>query len=51
MTLSTADAIPLTSSEHRIQLRRAVIASTIGTAVEWYGFFLYSTVTGPARSP
>ena len=32
--------------EHRTQLRRAVIASTIGTAIEWYDFFLYSTVTG-----
>jgi metabolite-proton symporter len=37
---------PLTSSEHEVQLRRAVIASTIGTAIEWYDFFLYSTVTG-----
>ena len=37
---------PLTPSEHQIQLRRAVIASTIGTAIEWYDFFLYSTVTG-----
>src|SRR5262249_20841471 len=36
----------LTSSEHGVQLRRAVIASTIGTAIEWYDFFLYSTVTG-----
>ena len=25
---------------------RAVIASTIGTAIEWYDFFLYSVVTG-----
>jgi metabolite-proton symporter len=33
-------------SEHRKQLRRAVIASTIGTAIEWYDFFLYSVVTG-----
>ena len=33
-------------SEHQVQLRRAVIASTIGTAIEWYDFFLYSTVTG-----
>ncbi len=32
--------------EHRRQLRRAVLASTIGTAIEWYDFFLYSTVTG-----
>jgi metabolite-proton symporter len=37
---------PLTPSEHQVQLRRAVIASTIGTAIEWYDFFLYSTVTG-----
>jgi MFS family permease len=30
----------------QVQLRRAVIASTIGTAIEWYDFFLYSVVTG-----
>ena len=40
------DVTPLTASEHQVQLRRAVIASTIGTAIEWYDFFLYSTVTG-----
>jgi hypothetical protein len=34
------------ASEHQTQLRRAVIASTIGIAIEWYDFFLYSTVTG-----
>ena len=33
-------------AEHRAQLRRAVLASTIGTTIEWYDFFLYSTVTG-----
>jgi metabolite-proton symporter len=38
--------VSLSPSEHRLQLRRAVIASTIGTAIEWYDFFLYSTVTG-----
>ena len=27
-------------------LLRAVIASTVGTSIEWYDFFLYSTVTG-----
>src|ERR1700720_1743336 len=31
---------------HRGNLLRAVIASTIGTSIEWYDFFLYSTVTG-----
>jgi metabolite-proton symporter len=36
----------LSPSEHQVQLRRAVIASTIGTAIEWYDFFLYSIVTG-----
>jgi metabolite-proton symporter len=30
----------------RRMLLRAVIASTIGTSIEWYDFFLYSTVTG-----
>jgi metabolite-proton symporter len=30
----------------RRQLRRAILAGTIGTAIEWYDFFLYSTVTG-----
>ncbi|UPJ98336.1 MFS transporter [Bradyrhizobium sp. 172] len=40
------DAARLTAPEHQRQLRRAVIASTIGTAIEWYDFFLYSTVTG-----
>src|SRR5207253_3332518 len=36
----------LSDSEHRRQLRRAVIASTIGTTIEWYDFLLYSIVTG-----
>ena len=46
MKVSNVEPNPLTSSEHQVQLRRAVIASTIGTAIEWYDFFLYSTVTG-----
>jgi MFS family permease len=36
----------LSDAAHRQQLTRAVIASTIGTAIEWYDFFLYSVVTG-----
>ncbi|HWA13674.1 MAG TPA: MFS transporter [Burkholderiales bacterium] len=36
----------LSEQEHRRQLRRAVIASTVGTTIEWYDFFLYSIVTG-----
>jgi metabolite-proton symporter len=37
---------PLQDTEHRTHLLRAVLAGTIGTAIEWYDFFLYSTVTG-----
>jgi MFS family permease len=36
----------LSEVEHRRQLRRAVIASTIGTTIEWYDFFIYGTATG-----
>ena len=43
---ATPEAVTLARSEHRRQLRRAVLAGTIGTAIEWYDFFLYSTVTG-----
>jgi metabolite-proton symporter len=46
--MASADiaSAPLSDSEHQVQLRRAVVAATIGTAIEWYDFFLYSTVTG-----
>jgi metabolite-proton symporter len=43
---TTTTTEPLSDAEHTRQLRRAVIASTIGTAIEWYDFFLYSVVTG-----
>ena len=36
----------LTESEHDAQLRKAIVASTIGTAIEWYDFFLYGTAAG-----
>jgi len=32
--------------EHRTHLRRAVVASTVGTTIEWYDFLIYSTMTG-----
>jgi len=41
MTTSAFD-----QAEHGRQLRRAVLAGAIGTAIEWYDFFLYSTITG-----
>ena len=36
----------LSDSEHSAHSRKAVIASTIGTAIEWYDFFLYGTAAG-----
>ena len=36
----------LPDAEHSAQLRKAVIASTVGTAIEWYDFFLYGTAAG-----
>src|SRR5262249_15478787 len=39
-------AAPASELGDRAQLMRAVIASTIGTTIEWYDFFLYSTASG-----
>ncbi|MGO4263860.1 MFS transporter, partial [Lysobacter sp. TAB13] len=46
MTTMDLGAGMLSEQEHGRQLRRAIVASTVGTAIEWYDFFLYSTVTG-----
>src|SRR5579872_2190906 len=46
MTSIAASAGALSDAEHQTQLRRAVIASTIGTTIEWYDFFLYGTAAG-----
>jgi hypothetical protein len=46
MTTLDITASPLPEAEHRAQLRSAMIASTVGTTIEWYDFLLYSTVTG-----
>jgi MFS family permease len=42
----TDAATTYTEAEHRAHLRRAVIASTVGTTIEWYDFLMYSIVTG-----
>src|ERR1700733_4926221 len=44
MAAATLGALP--EAEHSAQLRKAVIASTIGTAIERYDFFLYGTAAG-----
>jgi metabolite-proton symporter len=33
-------------ARHGAQLRKAVIAATVGTTIEWYDFFLYGTAAG-----
>jgi len=45
MVSTTNAGSGLSHAEHGIQLKRAVIASTVGTAIEWYDFFLYGFVT------
>jgi metabolite-proton symporter len=45
--MSTTDpSATLSDAEHRAQLRRAVIAGTVGTTIEWYDFFIYGTAAG-----
>jgi len=56
---STTVSSGLSDSDHSKQLRKAVIAATVGTTIEWYDFFIYGTAAGlvfpklffPAQSP
>src|SRR6201987_1301458 len=43
--MSTPTGISAEAKSERGRVVKAVVASTIGTAIEWYAFFLYSTVT------
>ena len=36
----------LTPDQHARELKRAVVAATVGTTIEWYDFLLYSTMAG-----
>ena len=44
--MSSTTMTPLSDAEHSAELRRAVIAATVGTTIEWYDFFLYGTAAG-----
>jgi MFS family permease len=46
VTATEISASGFSDTEHRAQLRRALIASTVGTTIEWYDFLLYGQVTG-----
>src|SRR5271155_4757501 len=43
---ATATHRVTTDAEHAAQLRKAVIAATVGTTIEWYDFFIYGTAAG-----
>lgn len=45
MTTGEIRTAHISEDEHSRQLRRALIASTIGTLIEWYDFLLYGTVS------
>ena len=45
MTTAEITATGFSEVEHARQLRRALVASTVGTLIEWYDFLLYGTVT------
>jgi MFS family permease len=45
MTTAVMASSGLSDTEHRAQLRRALVASTVGTTIEWYDFLLYGQVT------
>ena len=44
--MTTASIGHLTGEQHGAQLRKAVIAATVGTTIEWYDFFIYGTAAG-----
>jgi hypothetical protein len=42
--MAISSATGLSDAQHRVQLRRAVVASTVGTIIEAYDFLLYVQV-------
>ncbi|HEV2303015.1 MAG TPA: MFS transporter [Stellaceae bacterium] len=43
---TTAAPDTFTDAQHSAELRKAVIAATVGTTIEWYDFFIYGTAAG-----
>src|SRR5208337_2025965 len=46
MAYTTTKFGSLSDEEHAAELRKAVIAATVGTTIEWYDFFIYGTAAG-----
>ena len=44
--MTTTTMAPLPEVQHSAELRKAVIAATVGTTIEWYDFFIYGTAAG-----
>ena len=44
--MTTLTMAPLNEAQHASELRKAVIAATVGTTIEWYDFFIYGTAAG-----
>src|SRR5215468_6590668 len=44
--MTTTTMTSLSEARHSAELRRAVIAATVGTTIEWYDFFIYGTAAG-----
>jgi MFS family permease len=42
--VSNVTELALTPEQHARELRRAVVAATVGTTIEWYDFLLYTTM-------
>src|SRR6202048_2870970 len=51
MTTAEITAGGLSETEHRAQLQRALVASTVGTTIEWYDFLLYGQVSALVFGP
>src|ERR1700722_6685305 len=45
-TMAVTEMYNLTEAQHSAELRKAVIAATIGTTIEWYDFFIYGISAG-----
>src|SRR6195952_1205904 len=43
---TTALSGDMSEAEHSTQLRKAVVAATVGPTIEWYDFFIYGTEAG-----
>src|SRR5438309_8004519 len=45
--MATVESVgSLSDAQHSAELRKAVIAATVGTTIEWYDFFIYGTAAG-----